>query len=65
MVERITISWDYSDRAKRRIFAAESNTIIMGLLSKIFSNTRKPEGFKAINIRKDEAKHWLMVTVEK
>ena len=37
----------------------------MGLLSKIFSNTRKPEGFKAINIRKDEAKHWLMVTVEK
>ena len=46
MVEKITISWDCSDRAKRRIFAAESNTaIIMGLLSKIFSNTRKPEGF--------------------
>ena len=45
MVVKITISWDCSDRAKRRIFAAESNTIIMGLLSKIFSNTRKPEGF--------------------
>ena len=66
MVEKITISWDCSDRAKHRIFAAESNeAIIMGLLSKIFSNTRKPEGFKGIDIRKDEAKHWLMVTAEK
>ena len=45
MVEKITISWDCSDRVKRQIFAAESNTIILGLLSKIFSNTRKPEGF--------------------
>ena len=45
MAVKITISWDCSDRAKHRIFAAESNTIIMGLISKIFSNTRKPEGF--------------------
>ena len=43
----------------------------MGIFSKIFSNTRKPEGFwgrmmvagfKDITIRWNESKHWLMVT---
>ena len=46
----------------------------MGLLSKIFSNTRKPDelkehltaaGFKDITVKRDEQKHWLAVTATK
>lgn len=46
----------------------------MGLLSKIFSNTRKPDelnkhltaaGFREITIKRDETKHWLAVTATK
>jgi len=46
----------------------------MGLLSKIFSNTRKPEGFwgrmmvagfKDITIHRNEPKHWLAVIATK
>ena len=45
----------------------------MGLLSKIFSNTRKPEGFFGKMMvngmngggHAQMAKHWLMVTAKK
>ena len=49
----------------------------MGILSKIFSNTRKPErffelcthltaaGFRDIAVHRNEQRHWLCVTAEK